>query len=155
MQKIMKNFITLLLVFAGMTTFAQVNPSSSTQGAVTGGAAAQTNATPVKLVGVSMKDMNRLHGKYLNGNVDAQGGDNIKVVLTDQVPSPIDFTGTVVFVTDLVLELDGVENNTGAPMQMQISVAPANNSNPKELYLITRSGTTDTWILKEDPFNPK
>ncbi|MCH1406472.1 MAG: hypothetical protein L7U67_04265 [Schleiferiaceae bacterium] len=151
----MKNFITLLFVFGAMTTFAQVNPSSSTQGAVTGGAAAQTNATPVKLVGVSMKDMNRLHGKYLNGNVDAQGGDNIKVVLTDQVPSPIDFTGTVVFVTDLVLELDGVENNTGAPMQMQISVAPANNSNPKELYLITRSGTTDTWILKEDPFNPK
>lgn len=151
----MKNFITLLFVFGTMTTFAQVNPSSSTQGAVTGGAAAQTNATPVKLVGVSMKDMNRLHGKYLNGNVDAQGGDNIKVVLTDQVPSPIDFTGTVVFVTDLVLELDGVENNTGAPMQMQISVAPANNSNPKELYLITRSGTTDTWILKEDPFNPK
>ena len=151
----MKNFITLLFVFGAMTTFAQVNPSSSTQGAVTGGAAAQTNATPVKLVGVSMKDMNRLHGKYLNGTVDAQGGDNIKVVLTDQVPSPIDFTGTVVFVTDLVLELDGVENNTGAPMQMQISVAPANNSNPKELYLITRSGTTDTWILKEDPFNPK
>ena len=151
----MKNFITLLFVFGAMTTFAQVNPSSSTQGAVTGGAAAQTNATPVKLVGVSMKDMNRLHGKYLNGNVDAQGGDNIKVVLTDQVPSPIDFTGTVVFVTDLVLELDGVENNTGAPMQMQISVAPANNSNPKELYLITRSGTTDTWILKEDPFIPK
>lgn len=151
----MKNFITLLFVFGAMTTFAQVNPSSSTQGAVTGGAAAQTNATPVKLVGVSMKDMNRLHGKYLNGDVDAQGGDNIKVVLTDQVPSPIDFTGTVVFVTDLVLELDGVENNTGAPMQMQISVAPANNSNPKELYLITRSGTTDTWILKEDPFNPK
>lgn len=151
----MKNFITLLFVFGAMTTFAQVNPSSSTQGAVTGGAAAQTNATPVKLVGVSMKDMNRLHGKYLNGNVDAQGGDNIKVVLTDQVPSPIDFTGTVVFVTDLVLELDGVENNTGAPMQMQISVAPANNSNPKELYLITRKGTTDTWILKEDPFNPK
>lgn len=151
----MKNFITLLFVFGAMTTFAQVNPSSSTQGAVTGGAAAQTNATPVKLVGVSMKDMNRLHGQYLNGNVDAQGGDNIKVVLTDQVPSPIDFTGTVVFVTDLVLELDGVENNTGAPMQMQISVAPANNSNPKELYLITRSGTTDTWILKEDPFNPK
>lgn len=151
----MKNFITLLFVFGAMTTFAQVNPSSSTQGAVTGGAAAQTKATPVKLVGVSMKDMNRLHGKYLNGNVDAQGGDNIKVVLTDQVPSPIDFTGTVVFVTDLVLELDGVENNTGAPMQMQISVAPANNSNPKELYLITRSGTTDTWILKEDPFNPK
>lgn len=151
----MKNFITLLFVFGAMTTFAQVNPSSSTQGAVTGGTAAQTTATPVKLVGVSMKDMNRLHGKYLNGNVDAQGGDNIKVVLTDQVPSPIDFTGTVVFVTDLVLELDGVENNTGAPMQMQISVAPANNSNPKELYLITRSGTTDTWILKEDPFNPK
>lgn len=151
----MKNFITLFFVFGAMTTFAQVNPSSSTQGAVTGGAAAQTNATPVKLVGVSMKDMNRLHGQYLNGNVDAQGGDKIKVVLTDQVPSPMDFTGTVVFVTDLVLELDGVENNTGAPMQMQISVAPANNSNPKELYLITRSGTTDTWILLEDPFNPK
>jgi hypothetical protein len=102
-----------------------------------------------------MKDMNRLDGKYLNGKVDAQGGDVIKVVLTDQVPSPIDFTGTVVFVTDLVLELDGVENNTGAPMQMQISAAPANNANPKELYLIKRSGTTDTWILKEDPFDPK
>ena len=151
----MKNFITTLLVFVVMTTFAQVNPSSSTQGAVTGGAAAQTNATPAKLVGVSMKDMNRLDGEYLNGKVDAQGGDVIKVVLTDQVPSPIDFTGTVVFVTDLVLELDGVENNTGAPMQMQISAAPANNANPKELYLIKRSGTTDTWILKEDPFNPK
>ena len=151
----MKNFITTLLVFWAMTTFAQVNPSSSTQGAVTGGAAAQTNATPAKLVGVSMKDMNRLDGEYLNGKVDAQGGDVIKVVLTDQVPSPIDFTGTVVFVTDLVLELDGVENNTGAPMQMQISAAPANNANPKELYLIKRSGTTDTWILKEDPFNPK
>jgi len=151
----MKNFITTLLVFGVMTTFAQVNPSSSTQGAVTGGAAAQTNATPAKLVGVSMKDMNRLDGEYLNGKVDSKGGDVIKVVLTDQVPSPIDFTGTVVFVTDLVLELDGVENNTGAPMQMQISAAPANNANPKELYLIKRSGTTDTWILKEDPFNPK
>lgn len=151
----MKNFITTLLVFGVMTTFAQVNPSSSTQGAVTGGAAAQTNATPAKLVGVSMKDMNRLDGEYLNGKVDSQGGDVIKVVLTDQVPSPIDFTGTIVFVTDLVLELDGVENNTGAPMQMQISAAPANNANPKELYLIKRSGTTDTWILKEDPFNPK
>ena len=151
----MKNFITTPLVFGVMTTFAQVNPSSSTQGAVTGGAAAQTNATPAKLVGVSMKDMNRLDGEYLNGKVDSKGGDVIKVVLTDQVPSPIDFTGTVVFVTDLVLELDGVENNTGAPMQMQISAAPANNANPKELYLIKRSGTTDTWILKEDPFNPK
>jgi hypothetical protein len=151
----MKNFITTLLVFGVMTTFAQVNPSSSTQGAVTGGAAAQTNATPAKLVGVSMKDMNRLDGEYLNGKVDSKGGDVIKVVLTDQVPSPIDFTGTVVFVTDLVLELDGVEKNTGAPMQMQISAAPANNANPKELYLIKRSGTTDTWILKEDPFNPK
>ena len=151
----MKNFITLLLVFAGMTTFAQVNPSSSTQGAVTGGAAAQTNATPAKLVGVSMKDMNRLHGTYLNGNIDAQSGDNIKVVLTDQVPSPIDFTGTVVFATDLVLELDGVENNTGAPMQMRISAVPSNKSDPKELYLIKRSGTTDTWILKEDPFSTK
>ena len=151
----MKNFITTLLVFGVMTTFAQVNPSSSTQGAVTGGAAAQTNATPAKLVGVSMKDMNRLDGEYLNGKVDSKGGDVIKVVLTDQVLSPIDFTGTVVLVTDLVLELDGVENNTGAPMQMQISAAPANNANPKELYLIKRSGTTDTWILKEDPFNPK
>jgi hypothetical protein len=139
MQKIMKNLITLLLVFAGMTTFAQVNPSSSTQGAVTGGAAAQTKAPLAKVVGVSMKDMNRLHGSYINGHVDAQGGDEIKIV----------------FATDLVLELDGIENNTNTSMQIQISVAPANNANPKELYLITRSGSTDEWMLKEDPFNPK
>lgn len=151
----MKNFITTLLVFGAMTTFAQVNPSSSTQGAVTGGAAAQTKAPLVKVIGVSMKDMNRLHGSYINGNVDAQGGDKIMIVLTDQVPSPLDFTGTVVFATDLVLELDGYENITGTSMQIQISAAPANNSNPKELYLITRSGSTDEWMLKEDPFNPK
>lgn len=151
----MKNFITILLVFGAMTTFAQVNPSSSTQGAVTGGAAAQTKAPLAKVVGVSMKDMNRLHGSYINGNVDTQGGDKIMIVLTDQVPSPLDFTGTVVFATDLVLELDGYENITGTSMQIQISAAPANNSNPKELYLITRSGSTDEWMLKEDPFNPK
>ncbi|MBL6682836.1 MAG: hypothetical protein ISQ44_06365 [Cryomorphaceae bacterium] len=151
----MRNFITTLFVFGAMTTFAQVNPSSSTQGAVTGGAAAQTKAPLAKVVGVSMKDMNRLHGSYINGNVDAQGGDKIMIVLTDQVPSPLDFTGTVVFVTDLVLELDGYENITGTSMQIQISAAPANNSNPKELYLITRSGSTDEWMLKEDPFNPK
>jgi hypothetical protein len=155
MQKIMKNSITLLLVFAGMTTFAQVNPSSSTQGAVTGGAAAQTKAPLAKVVGVSMKDMNRLHGSYINGHVDAQGGDEITIVLTDQVPTPLDFRGTVVFATDLVLELDGYDNNTNTSMQIQISVAPANNANPKELYLITRSGSTDEWMLKEDPFNPK
>ena len=89
----MKNFITTLFVFGAMTTFAQVNPSSSTQGAVTGGAAAQTKAPLAKVVGVSMKDMNRLHGSYINGNVDAQGGDKIMIVLTDQVPSPLDFTG--------------------------------------------------------------
>ena len=71
------------------------------------------------------------------------------------MPSPLDFTGTVVFATDLVLELDGYENITGTSMQIQISAAPANNSNPKELYLITRSGSTDEWMLKEDPFNPK
>ena len=151
----MKNFITTLFVFGAMTTFAQVNPSSSTQGAVTGGAAAQTKAPLAKVVGVSMKDMNRLHGSYINGNVDAQGGDKILIVLTDQVPSPLDFTGTVVFATDLVLELDGYENITGTSMQIQISAAPANNSNPKELYLITRSGSSDEWMLKEDPFNPK
>ncbi|CAI8286171.1 MAG: Uncharacterised protein [Flavobacteriales bacterium UBA4585] len=151
----MKNFITTLFVFGAMTTFAQVNPSSSTQGAVTGGAAAQTKAPLAKVVGVSMKDMNRLHGSYINGNVDAQGGDKIMIVLTDQVPSPLDFTGTVVFATDLVLELEGYENITGTSMQIQISAAPANNSNPKELYLITRSGSTDEWMLKEDPFNPK
>jgi hypothetical protein len=151
----MKNFITTLLVFGAMSTFAQVNPSSSTQGAVTGGAAAQTKAPLAKVVGVSMKDMNRLHGSYINGNVDAQGGDKILIVLTDQVPSPLDFTGTVVFATDLVLELDGYENITGTSMQIQISAAPANNSNPKELYLITRSGSSDEWMLKEDPFNPK
>lgn len=151
----MRNFIITLFVFGAMTTFAQVNPSSSTQGAVTGGAAAQTKAPLAKVVGVSMKDMNRLHGSYINGNVDAQGGDKIKIVLTDQVPSPLDFTGTVVFATDLVLELDGYENITGTSMQIQISAAPANNSNPKELYLITRSGSTDEWMLKEDPFNPK
>ena len=151
----MKNFITTLLVFEAMTTFAQENPSSSTQVAVTGGAAAQTKAPLAKVVGVSMKDMNRLHGSYINGNVDAQGGDKILIVLTDQVPSPLDFTGTVVFATDLVLELDGYENITGTSMQIQISAAPANNSNPKELYLITRSGSTDEWMLKEDPFNPK
>ena len=151
----MKNFITTLFVFGAMTTFAQVNPSSSTQGAVTAGAAAQTKAPLAKVVGVSMKDMNRLHGSYINGNVDAQGGDKIMIVLTDQVPSPLDFTGTVVFATDLVLELEGYENITGTSMQIQISAAPANNSNPKELYLITRSGSTDEWMLKEDPFNPK
>ena len=151
----MKNFITILLVFWAITTFAQVNPSSSTQGAVTGGAAAQTKAPLNKVIGVSMKDMNRLHGSYINGNVDTQGGDKIMIVLTDQVPSPLDFTGTVVFATDLVLELDGYENITGTSMQIQISAAPANNSNPKELYLITRSGSTDEWMLKEDPFNPK
>ena len=151
----MKNFITTLFVFGAMTTFAQVNPSSSTQGAVTGGAAAQTKAPLAKVVGGSMKDMNRLHGSYINGNVDAQGGDKIMIVLTDQVPSPLDFTGTVVFATDLVLELEGYENITGTSMQIQISAAPANNSNPKELYLITRSGSTDEWMLKEDPFNPK
>lgn len=151
----MRNFIITLFVFGAMTTFAQVNPSSSTQGAVTGGAAAQTKAPLAKVVGVSMKDMNRLHGSYINGNVDAQGGDKIMIVLTDQVPSPLDFTGTVVFATDLVLELDGYENITGTSMQIQISAAPANNSNPKELYLITRSGSTDEWMLKEDPFNPK
>ena len=151
----MTNLITTLFVFGAMTTFAQVNPSSSTQGAVTGGAAAQTKAPLAKVVGVSMKDMNRLHGSYINGNVDAQGGDKIMIVLTDQVPSPLDFTGTVVFATDLVLELEGYENITGTSMQIQISAAPANNSNPKELYLITRSGSTDEWMLKEDPFNPK
>ena len=151
----MKNFITTILVFGAMTTFAQVNPSSSTQGAVTGVAAAQTKAPLAKVVGVSMKDMNRLHGSYINGHVDTQGGDKIMIVLTYQVPSPLDFTGTVVFATDLVLELDGYENITGTSMQIQISAAPANNSNPKELYLITRSGSTDEWMLKEDPFNPK
>ena len=151
----MKNFITTILVFGAMTTFAQVNPSSSTQGAVTGGAAAQTKAPLAKVVGVSMKDMNRLHGSYINGHVDTQGGDKIMIVLTDQVPAPLDFTGTVVFATDLVLELDGYENITGTSMQIQISAAPANNSNPKELYLITRSGSSDEWMLKEDPFNPK
>ena len=149
----MKNLITLLLVFAGMTTFAQVNPSSSTQGAVTGGAAAQTKAPLAKVVGVSMKDMNRLHGSYISGHVDAQGGDEITIVLTE--PTPLDFRGTVVFATDLVLELDGYDNNTNTSMQIQISVAPANKANPKELYLITRSGSTDEWMLKEDPFNPK
>ena len=151
----MKNFITTILVFGAMTTFAQVNPSSSTQGAVTGGAAAQTKAPLAKVVGVSMKDMNRLHGSYINGHVDTQGGDKIMIVLTDKVPAPLDFTGTVVFATDLVLELDGYENITGTSMQIQISAAPANNSNPKELYLITRSGSTDEWMLKEDPFDPK
>jgi len=150
----MKNFITTLLVFGAMTTFAQVNPSSSTQGAVTGGAAAQTKAPLAKVVGVSMKDMNRLHGSYINGNVDAQGGDKILIVLTDQVPSPLDFTGTVVFATDLVLELDGYDTLL-AHQCRSISAARANNSNPKELYLITRSGSTDEWMLKEDPFNPK
>ncbi len=150
----MKNFITTLLVFGAMTTFAQVNPSSSTQGAVTGGAAAQTKMTPGNLHDVSMKDMDRLNGEYLNAKVDAQGGDYIQIIITEAT-SPIDFKGTIVFATDLVLELDGYENITGTSMQIQISAAPANNSNPKELYLITRSGSTDEWMLKEDPFNPK
>ena len=152
--KIMRKIITSLLVFGAMNTFAQVNPSSSTQGTVTGGAAAQTNATPAKLVDVSMKDMDRLNGDYLNAKVDVQGGDNIHIVITE-TPIPLDFKGTVAFVTDLVLELDGVDSNTGASMQLTISPAPANNSKPKELYLITQSGNSAKWVLKEDPFNPK
>ena len=150
----MKNFITTLLVFGAMTTFAQVNPSSSTQGAVTGGAAAQTKMTPGNLADVSMKDMDRLNGEYLNAKVDAQGGDYIQIKITE-VTSPIEFKGTIVSVTDLVLELDGVDSNTGASMQLAISPAPANNSKPKELYLITQSGSSAKWVLKEDPFNPK
>ncbi|MGB0311887.1 MAG: hypothetical protein ACPGCW_04965 [Schleiferiaceae bacterium] len=58
----MKNLITSIFLCGALTTFAQVGPTSGTQGAVTGGAAVTTKTAP-KLAGVSMQDLNRLHGQ--------------------------------------------------------------------------------------------
>ena len=101
-----------------------------------------------------MQDLNRLHGSYSNGNVDAQS-DEIRVVFNDAMPSQLDFTGTVVVATTLILELDGYDDISGTAMQIQITAAPSNQSNPKELYVIKQFGSNDKWVLKEDPFNPK
>ena len=149
----MKNLITSIFLFGALTTYGQVGPTSGTQGAVTGGATVTTK-TPAKLAGVSMQDLNRLHGSYSNGNIDAQS-DEIHVEFNDAMPSQLDFTGTVVVATTLILELDGYDNISGTAMQIQITAAPSNQSQPKELYVIKQFGSNDKWVLKEDPFNPK
>lgn len=149
-----KYLFTLLLFCGAFNSFGQVKPTSATQGGVTGGAAAVTSNKPANLPTYSMKDINRLHGPYANGNVDAQS-DKIQITYNEPVPSELDFIGEIIFVTDLVMELDGQEMKTGTSMQLKITLAPSNQSNPKELYVITQPGTSNEWILKEDPFNPK
>lgn len=149
----MKNLITLTFLCGALTAFGQVGPTSGTQGAVTGGATVTTQ-TPAALAGVSMQDIDRLHGPYANGFIDAQG-DEIKISYTDQMPSQLDFEGIVVVATTLILELDGFDKVSGSAMQIQITAAPDNQAQPKELYHIRQFGSNDVWILTEDPFNPK
>ena len=52
-----------------------------------------------------------------------------------------------------ILESEGTDQISGQTMTLKVTAAPDNNSNPKELYIL-ESGN-NTWILKEDPFNPK
>ena len=101
-----------------------------------------------------MQDIDRLHGSQSNGVIDAQG-DEIKISYTDQMPSQLDFEGIVVVATTLILELDGFDKVSGSAMQIQITAAPDNQLQPKELYHIRQFGSNDVWILTEDPFNPK
>ena len=149
----MKNLIAMIFLCGALTAFGQVGPTSGTQGSLTGGATVTTQA-PEKLAGVSMQDIDRLHGSYSNGYIDAQG-DEIKVSYTDVMPSQLDFEGVVVVATTLILELDGFDKVSGSAMQIQITAAPDNQAQPKELYHIRQFGSSDVWILTEDPFNPK
>lgn len=152
----MKRIITLCLLLIGSTAFAQlgsVSPQSNTQGSMTAGA----NVTTSKAVVApshSMQDINRFHGPYSNGNVDAQS-DQIHILFTDSYPAELDFTGTVVSSSPLVLELDGYDNISQKPLQLQVTIAPDNKKNPKELYNIKEMGNPNVWVLTEDPFNPK
>ncbi len=149
----MKNLLTSIFLCGAFTTFAQVTPTSGTQGAVTGGAMVTTK-TPGKLAGVSMQDINRLQGSYSNGNIKADG-DKLNIQVKDDLAGAMDFTGTVVVATTLILELDGFDQISGSAMQIQITVAPPNKANPRELYVIKQFGSSDKWVLTEDPFNPK
>ncbi len=149
----MKNLITLIFLCGSLTAFSQVNPSSGTQGALTGGATVTKNKV-TKLASVSMQDISRFHGSYSNGNVDAQG-DRIHLLVEDNLAGGLDFTGTVVTASTSILELDGVDQISSKKMQIQVTVAPPNKSNPRELYVIKQFGSSNKWVLKEDPFNPK
>lgn len=145
----MKHIITLAFLFSVTIGFAQVQPSSGTQSTLTGGATT-SKMTPANLEQVSMQDMNRFNGAYSNGNVDALS-DHVDIRCTGK--SELDFSGTVVTASVTLLTLDGVDNLTGQPMVLNVSVAPDNNTNPKELYIII-SGNSK-WVLTEDPLNPK
>ena len=145
----MKHIMTLAFLFSVTIGFAQVQ--QGTQSSLTGGATT-SKMTPADLEQVSMQDLNRFNGAYINGNVDALS-DNVVITYTDNQPSPLDFHGTVLMASIKVLELEGTDQISGQTMTLKVTAAPDNNSDPKELYIL-ESGN-NTWILKEDPFNPK
>ena len=76
----MKHIMTLAFLFSVTIGFAQVQPSSGTQSSLTGGATT-SKMTPADLEQVSMQDMNRFNGAYINGSVDALS-DNVVITYT-------------------------------------------------------------------------
>lgn len=150
----MKKILSIVFLCATTVAFAQVNPSSSTQSTLTGGAAATSNMTPATLAQVSMLDMNRFHGKYANGNVEAQS-DVIGITHSDGINQPLDFQGTVIMASTASLELNGTDAISGQALTLEITPAAQSKATPRELYIINEVGGSNVWILTEDPFNPK
>lgn len=152
----MKKFITLLVFMFSMGSIqaqvGKVTPNSSTQGAITGGAAVTTNSSVIAPPSVSMLDMNRFQGTYSNGNVGTSG-DYITIVTS--TPSVMDFEGVIVSASVQAIKLVGTDKTLNMNRVLEIVAEPDNNNTPKGLYRIEDTQTGDVWILYEDPLNPK
>jgi hypothetical protein len=152
----MKKLLSMSFLLTSFLLTAQVgtvSPTSGTQSTLTGSGAANTTSVNMALP-PSMLDMDRFRGSYTNGSVSANG-DMIGISYTAFVPEELEFRGVIKLASPQKIMIDGVNTITGMNMQIEVTVAPDNKKNPKELYVIHEPGNLVDWILTEDPFSPK
>jgi len=145
----MKKILTLFVALLALNVSAQVNPGMNMQGSITGGTGAVTQQAAPANAGISMQDMERFGGVYQNGRV-SDNGDRLNI----EVGAALNFAGTIASVSEATLRIDGYDNVAAANRTLEITVG-SNEGTPVELYIVRDIVTNDSWVLYEDPFNPK
>ena len=133
----MKKLLSMSFLLTSFLLTAQVgtvSPTSGTQSTLTGSGAANTTSVNMALP-PSMLDMDRFRGSYTNGSVSANG-DMINISYTAFVPEELEFRGVIKLASPQKIMIDGVNTITGLNMQIEVTVAPDNKKNPRELYVI-------------------